>query len=225
NMLSQIGATVITGKDAMVHTSGHGYSGELLFLYNAARPKNAMPVHGEWRHLRANRELAISTGVNPDNTVLAQNGVVVDLVNGHAKVVGQIPVGNLYVDGVTMGDVGAEEIEDRTQMSEGGLISVTVVIDNRSGRPLEDPQVVAKGFSEGSKEMMKQVAEVVDNAMLDLSGQGENDPYRMAQTLRRKVAKFVKDKWKREPMIIPTIVPMTSEVVEELDPEDHAPSL
>ncbi|WP_313096406.1 ribonuclease J [Corynebacterium variabile] len=225
NMLSQIGATVITGKDAMVHTSGHGYSGELLFLYNAARPRNAMPVHGEWRHLRANRELAISTGVNPDNTVLAQNGVVVDLVNGHAKVVGQVPVGNLYVDGVTMGDVGAEEIEDRTQMSEGGLISVTVVIDNRSGRPLEDPQVVAKGFSEGSKEMMKQVAEVVDNAMLDLAGQGENDPYRMAQTLRRKVAKFVKDKWKREPMIIPTIVPMTSEVVEELDPEDHAPSL
>jgi ribonuclease J len=225
NMLSQIGATVITGKDAMVHTSGHGYSGELLFLYNAARPKNAMPVHGEWRHLRANRELAISTGVNPDNTVLAQNGVVVDLVNGHAKVVGQVPVGNLYVDGVTMGDVGAEEIEDRTQMSEGGLISVTVVIDNRSGRPLEDPQVVAKGFSEGSKEMMKQVAEVVENAMLDLAGQGENDPYRMAQTLRRKVAKFVKDKWKREPMIIPTIVPMTSEVVEELDPEDHAPSL
>lgn len=225
NMLSQIGATVITGKDANVHTSGHGYSGELLFLYNAARPKNAMPVHGEWRHMRANRELAISTGINPDNTVLAQNGVVVDLVNGQAKVVGQIPVGNLYVDGVTMGDVGAEEIEDRTQMSEGGLISVTVVIDNRSGRPLEDPQVVAKGFSEGSKAMMKQVAEVVDNAMLDLAGQGENDPYRMAQTLRRKVAKFVKDKWKREPMIIPTIVPMTSEVVEELDPEDHAPSL
>lgn len=225
NMLSQIGATVITNKDANVHTSGHGYSGELLFLYNAARPRNAMPVHGEWRHLRANRELAISTGVNPDNTVLAQNGVVVDLVNGQASVVGQIPVGNLYVDGVTMGDVGAEEIEDRTQMSEGGLISVTVVIDNRSGRPLEDPQVVAKGFSEASKDMMKQVAEVVDNAMLDLAGQGENDPYRMAQTLRRKVGKFVKDKWKREPMIVPTVVPMTSEVVEELDPEDHVPSL
>ncbi|AWT26020.1 Ribonuclease J [Corynebacterium provencense] len=225
NMLAQIGATVITNKDANVHTSGHGYSGELLFLYNAARPRNAMPVHGEWRHLRANRQLAISTGVNPDNTVLAQNGVVVDLVDGQAKVVGQIPVGNLYVDGVTMGDVGAEEIEDRTAMSEGGLISVTVVIDNRSGRPLEDPQVVAKGFSDDSKSMMKQVAEVVDNTMLDLAGQGENDPYRMAQALRRKVARFVKDKWKREPLIVPTIVPMTSEVVEELEPEDHAPSL
>jgi ribonuclease J len=225
NMLSQIGAEVITGKDAMVHTSGHGYSGELLFLYNAARPRNAMPVHGEWRHLRANRELAISTGVARDHTVLAQNGVVVDLVNGLASVVGQIPVGNLYVDGVTMGDVGAEELEDRTAMSEGGLISVTVVIDNRTGRPLEDPQVQARGFSESSKDMMGQVAELVDNVMLDLSGQGENDPYRMAQALRRKVGKFVKDKWKREPFIVPTVVPMTSEIVEELDPEDHVPSL
>ncbi|MGN0094952.1 MAG: ribonuclease J [Corynebacterium sp.] len=225
NMLSQIGAEVITGKDAMVHTSGHGYSGELLFLYNAARPRNAMPVHGEWRHLRANRELAVSTGVARDHTVLAQNGVVVDLVNGQASVVGQIPVGNLYVDGVTMGDVGAEELEDRTAMSEGGLISVTVVIDNRTGRPLEDPQVQARGFSDASKDMMRQVAELVDNVMLDLSGQGENDPYRMAQTLRRKVGKFVKDKWKREPFIVPTVVPMTSEIVEELDPEDHVPSL
>lgn len=225
NMLSQIGAEVITGKDAMVHTSGHGYSGELLFLYNAARPRNAMPVHGEWRHMRANRQLAIDTGVNPDNTVLAQNGVVVDLVNGKASVVGQVPVGNLYVDGVTMGDVGAEELEDRTAMSEGGLISVTVVIDNRTGRPLEDPQVQARGFSDASKDMMRQVTELVDNVMLDLSGQGENDPYRMAQSLRRKVAKFVKDKWKREPFIVPTVVPMTSEIVEELDPEDHVPSL
>jgi ribonuclease J len=225
NMLAQIGAEVITNKDAMVHTSGHGYSGELLFLYNAARPKNAMPVHGEWRHLRANRQLAISTGVNPDNTVLAQNGVVVDLVNGQASVVGQVPVGNLYVDGVTMGDVGEEEIEERATMKEGGLINVTVVIDNRSGRPLEDPQVVAKGFSDASASMMKQVSEVVDNTMLDLAGEGENDPYRMAQVLRRKVGKFVRDKWKREPLIVPTIVPMTSEIVEELDPEDHVPSL
>lgn len=220
NMLSQIGATVITGRDAQVHTSGHGYSGELLFLYNAARPRNAMPVHGEWRHLRANRDLAISTGVNPDNVPLAQNGVVVDLVDGRASVVGQIPVGNLYVDGTTMGDVGEEVLEDRTTMAEGGLISVTVVIDNRSGRPLEDPQVQAKGFSDASRDMMSEVRELVDNVMLDLAGQGENDPYRMAQAIRRKVAKFVKDKWKREPLVVPTVVPMTSEIIEEIDPAD-----
>ena len=211
NMLSQIGAHVVTSKDAKVHTSGHGFAGELLFLYNAARPKNFMPVHGEWRHLRANKQLAISTGVREDNTVLAQNGVVVDLVDKHADVVGQIPVGNLYVDGVTMGDVNAEVLEDRAQMGEGGVISVTVVIDNRTGMALEKPRVVASGFSDESREMMHEVEDLVDNTLLDLSGEGENDPYRMAQQIKRRITKFVGEKWRRKPFVVPTVVPMTSD--------------
>lgn len=210
NMLSQIGAEVITGRDAKVHTSGHGFAGELLFLYNAARPKNFMPVHGEWRHLRANRQLAISTGVREDHTVLAQNGVVVDMVDKQVKVVGQIPVGNLYVDGVTMGDVNAEVLEDRTQMGEGGVIAVTVVMDNRTGRTLEKPRVVASGFSDESREMMREVEDLVDNTMLDLSGSGENDPYRMAQQIKRRIIKFVGEKWRRKPFVVPTVVPMNS---------------
>ncbi|MBV7301669.1 ribonuclease J [Corynebacterium sp. TAE3-ERU2] len=219
NMLAQIGATVITGHDAKVHTSGHGYSGELLFLYNAARPKNAMPVHGEWRHLRANKELAISTGVARDRVVLAQNGVVVDLDQGRAKVVGQIPVGNLYVDGVTMGDVDAEVLADRTSLGEGGLISITAVIDNRSGQLLETPRVQAKGFSEESKDMMREVTEMVENTMTDLAGEGEGDPYRMVQKLRRTVSRFVEKKWRRQPMIVPTVIPMRSKD-DALDDDD-----
>lgn len=224
NNLSQIGATVITGRDAKVHTSGHGYSGELLFLYNAARPRNAMPVHGEWRHLRANRELAISTGVDANNIPIAQNGVFVDLVDGHAKVVGQMNVGNLYVDGTRMGDIDSEVLEDRTAMAEGGLVSITVVIDNRTGRPLEAPSVQTKGFSDDARDMMKEITELVDNVMLDLAGEGENDPYRMAQKIRRRVGKLISDKWKRKPFIIPTVVPMTSEIVEELEEEESRPS-
>ncbi|APT84943.1 ribonuclease J [Corynebacterium aquilae] len=212
NMLAQIGATVVTGRDAKVHTSGHGYAGELLFLYNAARPRNAMPVHGEWRHLRANKELAISTGVERDRVVLAQNGVVVDLDNGRAQVVGQISVGNLYVDGVTMGDIDAEVLADRTSMGEGGLISVTAVIDNRTGRVLEVPAVQARGFSEDAKAMMPEVRELVYNTMMDLAAEGENEVYRMAQKLRRTVARYVEQKWRRKPMVVPTIVPMTGEV-------------
>lgn len=211
NMLAQIGATVVTGRDAKVHTSGHGYAGELLFLYNAARPKNAMPVHGEWRHLRANKELAISTGVARENVVLAQNGVVVDLVNGRASVVGQIAVGNLYVDGVTMGDIDADILADRTSLGEGGLISITAVIDNRTGRLLEHPRVETTGFSEDSKAMMPEVAELAEVTMNDLAAEGENDPYRMVQQLRRKLSRFVEQKWKRQPMIMPTVIPMTAE--------------
>ncbi|MDO4928482.1 MAG: ribonuclease J [Corynebacterium sp.] len=218
NMLSQIGATVITGRDAKVHTSGHGYSGELLFLYNAARPRNAMPVHGEWRHLRANKELAISTGVERERVVLAQNGVVVDLVQGRARVVGQITVGTLYVDGVTMGDIDAEVLEERTSLGEGGLISITAVIDVRTGRLLERPKVEARGFSEDASAMMPKVSKLVESTMDDLAAEGENDPYRMVQHLRRKISRYVEQKWRRKPMIMPTVIPMASNVVaDEVD--------
>ena len=220
NMLAQIGATVITNKDANVHTSGHGYSGELLFLYNAARPRNAMPVHGEWRHLRANKELAIATGVDRNQVVLAQNGVVVDMVNGKISVAGQIPVGNLYVDGVTMGDIDQEVLDDRTSMGEGGLISITAVIDNRTGRLLEHPTVHAKGFSDDAKTMMPEVQNLVENTMNDLAAEGENDPYRMVQHLRRKVSRYVEQTWRRNPMIMPTVVPMSSDVHSPIDDDE-----
>ena len=210
NMLAQIGATVVTSRDARVHTSGHGYAGELLFIYNAARPVNAMPVHGEWRHLRANKELAISTGVDPERVVLAQNGVVVDLVDGRAQVVGQIPIGHLYVDGTTMGDVGEHVLADRTELGESGLIALTAVIDNRSGRLLERPTVQARGFSEDAKSMMPEIAELAENIMLDLAGEGENDTYRMVQQLRRRIRKYTEKKWQRSPMIVPTVVQMAS---------------
>lgn len=228
NMLAQIGAEVITGRDAMVHTSGHGYSGELLFLYNAVRPSNAMPVHGEWRHLRANKDLAISTGVPAENVVLAQNGVVVDLVDGRARVAGQVPVGQLYVDGTSMGDVDADVLADRAEMREGGLITVTSVIDNRTGRPLEKPRAQARGFSDDVKEVLAEVEKLVDETMYDLAGSGENNPYRMAQEVRRRAEKMINSKYRRSPMIVPTIVPMSSEsasVVSDDDVHDTRESL
>ncbi|UDL83824.1 ribonuclease J [Corynebacterium uberis] len=211
NMFAQIGATVVTGRDAKVHTSGHGYAGELLFLWNAARPRNAMPVHGEWRHLRANKQLAISTGVAEDRTVLAQNGVVVDLVDGRASVVGQIPVGTLYVDGVTMGDVDADVLADRTSLGEGGIIAITAVIDNRTGRLMESPTVQTKGFAEDDRAMVPEVRTLAETTMNDLAAEGENDPYRMVQQVRRKISRFVEQTWRREPMILPTVIPMTSD--------------
>lgn len=222
NMLAQIGATVVTSRDAKVHTSGHGYSGELLFLYNAARPRNAMPVHGEWRHLRANKQLAISTGVPEDHTVLAQNGVVVDLVNGRASVVGQVPVGNLYVDGVTMGEVDSDVLADRTSLGSGGLVSITAVIDNRTGRLLERPAIATRGFAEDDRSMVPHLQELAEKILTDLAAEGENDTYRLVQQLRRQVSRFVEQKWRREPMVLPTVVPMNSEDTTIDDDEIHA---
>ena len=211
NSLSQMGVEVITGRDANIHVSGHGYSGELLFIYNAVRPKNAMPVHGEWRHLRANKALAVATGVPEQNVVLAQNGVVVDLVDSKASVVGQVPVGNLYVDGLSTGDVGDTVLADRTALAEDGFIVATVVVDPRTGRPVSKPQIIGKGFTD-EPGALAPVVELVENALWDLAGEGETDPYRFAQAVRRTVGRWVSEKWRRKPMIVPTVI--TSAVAE-----------
>ena len=176
-------------------------------------------VHGEWRHLRANKELAISTGVARDRVVLAQNGVVVDLHNGRAKVVGQKQVGHLYVDGITMGDVDADILADRTNLGSGGVVSITCVTDNRTSRLLEHPAVSTTGVSEDDRKIIPQVAELVENTMNDLAAEGENDTYRMVQKLRRKVSKHLETKWKREPVILPTIVPTSGDTLDIEDDE------
>ena len=205
NSLSQMGVNVVTSREANIHVSGHGDAGELLFVYNAVRPKNAMPVHGEWRHLRANRALAVATGVPAENVVLAQNGVVVDLVDGKAAAVGQIPVGHLYVDGLSTGDIGDTVLADRTALSEDGFIVATVVVDPRTGRPVSKPQIIAKGFTD-EPGALEPVVELVENALWDLAGEGETDPYRLAQAVRRTVGKWVAEKWRRKPMIVPTVI-------------------
>ena len=212
NNLAQIGANVITNAEAHVHASGHGYAGELLALYNAARPTCAMPVHGEWRHMRANKELAISTGVRPENTALAQNGVVVDMTKGKIKVVGQYQVGQLYVDGETMGDVDLDVLADRTSLAAGGALSITCVIDDRTGRLLQSPTVSTTGWSDDDREFNKKLVEAVEAVMDDLAAQGENDAMRMVQQLRRKVGRAIAQKYKREPVILPTIVPMAADL-------------
>lgn len=222
NNLAQIGANVITNSDAHVHASGHGYAGELLFLYNAARPTCAMPVHGEWRHMRANKELAIATGVKPENTALAQNGVVVDMTKGKIKVVGQYQVGQLYVDGETMGDVDPDVLADRTSLASGGVVSITCVIDDRTGRLLHAPTVSTTGWSDDDREFNKKLVEGVESVMNDLAAEGENDPVRMVQQLRRKVSRAIEQKYRREPVILPTIVPMAADLGPIDDDEVHA---
>lgn len=222
NNLAQIGANVITNSDAHVHASGHGYAGELLFLYNAARPTCAMPVHGEWRHMRANKELAIATGVRPENTALAQNGVVVDMQKGKIKVVGQYQVGQLYVDGETMGDVDPDVLADRTLLAEGGVVSITCVIDDRTGRLLSTPSVSTTGWSDDDRDFNKKLVEGVETVMADLAAAGENDPVRMVQQLRRKVSRAIEQKYRREPVILPTIVPMAADLEPVEDDEVQA---
>ncbi len=205
NALSKRGAAVVTQQNAKVHVSGHASAGELLYLYNAVRPKNAMPVHGEWRHLRANAALAAATGIPEDRIMLAENGVVVDLVESVAEISGQVPVGYVYVDGLSVGDVGESTLSDRLVLGEDGFISISVVVDRETGRALSTPQVSGRGFSDDNKALRDAVA-VVEKELSNLAADGVSDTHRIAQNIRRVVGRWVSEKHRRRPMIVPTII-------------------
>lgn len=205
NGLAKRGATVITQQSAKVHVSGHASAGELLYLYNAVRPSNVMPVHGEWRHLRANAALAEATGVAADRIVLAEDGVVVDLVDGRASIVGRVPVGHVYVDGLSVGDVGETTLSDRLVLGEGGFIAITVAIDATTGRAVSTPEVSGRGFSDDPG-ALKAAADLVDKALDTFAAEGVTDQHQIAQTIRRTVGRWVAQEYRRKPMIVPTVL-------------------
>ncbi|WP_216893638.1 ribonuclease J [Nocardia alni] len=205
NGLARLGASVITQQSAKVHVSGHASAGELLYLYNAVRPTNAMPVHGEWRHLRANGALAAATGVPAERVILAEDGVVVDLVDGIASIVGRVPVGQVYVDGLSVGDVGESTLSDRLVLGEGGFISIALVVDSTTGKPVSTPEVTGRGFSD-DPDALSEAHGLVEAELQRLTTEGVTDTHRIAQSVRRVVGRWVADTYRRRPMIVPTVI-------------------
>ncbi len=205
NGLARLGADVVHQANAKVHVSGHAPAGELLFLYNAVRPSNVMPVHGEWRHLRANAALAERTGVPADRVVIAEDGVVVDLVDGIARVAGRVEVGHVYVDGLSVGDVGGSTLSDRLVLGEGGFIAITVAVDTTTGRAVAPPTLSGRGFSDDPK-ALESVVPLVEMELSRTESEGITDTHRIAQAVRRVVGRWVADTYRRRPMIIPTVI-------------------
>jgi len=205
NGLTRLGAQVVHQGTAKVHVSGHSPAGELLFLYNAVRPSNVMPVHGEWRHLRANAALAVRTGVPEEHVVLAEDGVVVDLVDGRAAISGRVEVGRVYVDGLLVGDIGESTLGDRLVLGEGGFISITVAVDSTSGRAVSRPTVSGRGFSDDPK-ALDAVLPLIEDELSRTEQERITDPHRIAQSVRRVVGKWVGETYRRRPMIVPTVI-------------------
>jgi ribonuclease J len=205
NGLTRLGAQVVHQGTARVHVSGHAPAGELLYLYNAVRPSNVMPVHGEWRHLRANAALAVKTGVPEDAVVLAEDGVVVDLVDGKAAITGRVEVGRVYVDGLAVGDIGESTLGDRLVLGEGGFIAITVVVDTTTGRAVSRPEISGRGFSDDPKALAA-VLPLVEDELSRTEAEGITDTHRIAQAVRRVVGKWVGETYRRRPMIVPTVI-------------------
>jgi ribonuclease J len=202
--LAKIGARVVTNQQVRVHVSGHAYSGELLFLYNGIRPRNVMPVHGTWRMLRANAKLAASAGVPEESIVLAENGVSVDLVGGAVRIAGAVPVGKMFVDGLITGDVGDITLGERLILSSG-FVAVTVVVGRGTGKVAAPPQVHSRGFSEDPKALEPAVRRV-EAELESLAAENVTDPARIAQAVRRTIGKWVGETYRRQPMIVPTVI-------------------
>jgi ribonuclease J len=202
--LAKIGARVVTNAQARVHVSGHAYAGELLFLYNGVRPRNVMPVHGTWRMLRANAALAVRSGVSPESIVIAENGVSVDLVARKASIAGAVPTGKMFVDGLITGDVGDATLGERLVLSSG-FIAVTVVVHRGTGKPAAPAHLQSRGFSEDPK-ALESVARKVDDELEALAANNVTEVTRIAQGVRRVVGKWVGDTYRRQPMIVPTVI-------------------
>ncbi|WP_277992323.1 ribonuclease J [Amycolatopsis sp. 195334CR] len=207
NGLVRLGANVVHQGNAKVHVSGHASAGELLYLYNAVRPSNVMPVHGEWKHLVANGELAVRTGVAPENVVIAEDGVVVDLVDGRARLSGRVEVGHVYVDGLSVGDVGESTLSDRLVLGEGGFIAINVAVDSSTGRAVSPPTVSGRGFSDDPK-ALDAVVPLVEMELSRTEAEGITDTHRIAQSVRRVVGRWVAETYRRRPMIVPTVIPV-----------------
>ncbi|GAA1359794.1 ribonuclease J [Arthrobacter rhombi] len=169
NDLTKLGANVVHKGNAKVHVSGHASAGELVYCYNLVRPKNVMPVHGEHRHLKANAELAIRTGVDPKNALVLEDGVTVDLKDGVARVSGNIAADYVYVENMVAGAATEESLQDRIRLAEDGALTVLAIVDPETGALEEDPEFFPVGFSFSDKDLGKAVG-IVEKTLTGLKG-------------------------------------------------------
>ena len=205
NELVRFGAEVVHKGNAMVHVSGHAAAGELLYCYNIVKPRHVMPIHGEWRHMRANAELAIKTGVPREKTIVVDNGIVVDMHDGYVDVAGAVPVGFVYVDGQSVGEITESSLKDRRILGEEGFISVVVVIDSQSGKIVAGPDIHARGFTE-DQAMFDDVKGHIEKALAKDVASGINGTHQLTQVVRRTIGSWVGEEHRRKPMIVPVVI-------------------
>lgn len=205
NGLARLGAAVVHKGNALVHVSGHAAAGELRYVYNIVKPRHVMPVHGEWRHLRANAGIARSVGIADDRIHLVDDGVVLDVVDGTARIAGYVPVGYVFVDGSSVGGVDENLLKDRRVLGEEGFISIFAAVDMVEAKVVAGPEIHARGLGldDGAfADVLQTVRVTLEDALRD----EVTDTYDLQQRVRRVVGKWVGSAHRRRPMIVPVIV-------------------
>ena len=205
NGLTRWGANVVHKGNAKVHVSGHASAGELVYCYNIVKPRNVMPVHGEYRHLRANADLAISTGIDPDRVVLSEDGVVVDLIKGKAKITGKVAAGNIYVDAQVVGGVTESTLKDRRTLAEEGVVTVLAIVNADTGALADPPDFLVRGF-EHEPRAFEPAVTVIEKTLSRAAAEGIGDPHQLEQMIGRDVSRWAHRAFRRTPLIIPVVI-------------------
>lgn len=205
NGLIDLGANVVHKANAKVHVSGHAAAGELLYCYNIVKPRQVMPIHGEARHLRANAEIAMESGVPADRTLVGENGSVIDMTDGVATLTGQLDIGFVYVDGSTVGEITEADLKDRRTLAEEGFISIFIAIDTQTGAIIVGPEIHARGFAPDDA-VFDDVRPAIIKALEEASKNGTRDTQAFQQVVRRTVGRWVNTQHRRRPMIVPVVI-------------------
>lgn len=206
--LFKLGADVIYEKSEGIHVSGHASQEELKMMQNLVRPKFFIPVHGEYRHLIKHAKLANEIGVPKENIFVAEIGDVIELTGKSGKIAGKVTSGRVLVDGLGVGDVGNIVLRDRKQLSKDGIIITVVTIDKASKTIASGPDVVSRGFVyvRESDDLMEESKEKIQQALLKAMQSGNSDWSALKFAIRETLGRFLYEKTRRRPMILPIIM-------------------
>nr|WP_263323593.1 ribonuclease J [Neobacillus sp. Marseille-Q6967] len=208
--LFKLGAKVIYGSGSTtgMHVSGHGYQEDLKLMLTFMKPKYFIPIHGEYRMLHHHKLLAESVGVEYGNTFIIKNGDVVDIENGEARQTRNIPAGDTYVDGVSVGDVGEIVLRDRKQLSEDGMLVVVLTLSKTDRKIIQGPDTITRGFVyvKNSEDLLKEINRIVKKTITELQEDNVRQWNVMKQAIKKSVGQYLFTHTRRKPMILPIII-------------------
>ncbi len=205
NELSRKGADVIFQD---VHVSGHACQEEIKLIYTLVQPKYAVPVHGEYKHLKAQAKLAQELGIEKENIFILSSGEVLEISEEKAAVTGKVPVGTILVDGLGVGDVGNIVLRDRQHLAEDGILIVVLALDGAANQLISGPDIVSRGFVyvRESDELMEEARSIIEEGILNCLDRGISDWGKIKSVIKDSLGEFVWKKTKRRPMILPIIM-------------------
>jgi ribonuclease J len=208
NQLFRQGAEVVYGPTSGAHVSGHASQEELRLMIHLLRPRYVIPVHGEYRHLVLNARLAQGVGVPADRVLLGENGTVFEFHDGQGRVAGREDVGNVLVDGLGVGDVGAVVLRDRQHLARDGVLIALVAVDRQTGKLVQGPDVISRGFvyQKGAEELIEAVRQEVRKAVERCRRQGQTEFGAVRSEIRDQVLRLVYERTGRQPMVLPLLV-------------------